>query len=182
MANQYRGQTPFRALGREMFVVYGLQEIAEAWSVLGFRRPDPLAPPLAEERDEPVYDGRTGDPVTDEQGLPVFRRRRVLLDAAARQQRVQEAFDAAFTNPDVPARIACLRIGLRRWEKAAGHTLTPEEFQSLLDELGAEGIGALHITALINATRGPAQPAEEGGGGDPNAPSAVSASLISTTW
>lgn len=181
MANQYRGQTPFRALGREMFVVYGLQEIAEAWSALGFRRPDPLAPPVAEERDEPLFDGRTGDPLIDEQGLPVFRRRRVLLDAAARQQRVQESFDACFTNPDVPARIACLRIGLRRWEKTSGHTLTADEFQALCDELGAEGLGALHISALINATRsGPAT--EEGGGGDPNAPSAVPASSTSTTW
>lgn len=180
MANQHRGQTPFRALGREMFVVFGLQEIAEAWSALGFRRPDPLAPPLAEERDEPVYDGRTGDPTVDEQGLPVFRRRRVLLDAAARQQRVQEAFDATFTNPDVPARIACLRIGLRRWEKEAGHALTPVEFQTVCDELGVEGLAALHVAALINATRG-APASDEGGGGDPNAPSAAPASSTSTT-
>lgn len=180
MANQYRGQTPFRALGREMFLVYGVRELAEAWSALGFRRPDPLAPPLAEERDEPLVDGRTGDPVLDEQGLPKFRRRRVYLDAAGRQQRIQDAFDAAFTNPTIPDRRTCVRIGLARWEKAAGSRLTEDEFEALCDELGLEGLSALHMAGFINATRAPrVEGAAEGP--DPNAQGAAPASSTSST-
>jgi hypothetical protein len=182
VANQYRGQTPFRALGREMFLVYGVRELAEAWSALGFRRPDPLAPPVVEERDEPLVDGRTGDPVLDEQGLPTFRRRRVYLDAAGRQQRVQDAFDAAFTNPTIPDRRICVRLGLGRWEKAAGVRLSEDEFEQLCDELGLEGLSALHIAGFINATRAPRA---EGGraeeGPDPNAPGAAAASSTSST-
>lgn len=179
MANQHRGQTPFRALGREMFLVYQTRELAEAWSALGFRRADPLAPPVAEERDEPVLDKRTGDPVIDEAGLPTFRRRRVLLDAAGRQQRIQDAFDAVFTNPDIPARRTCLRIGLARWEREAGHRLTDDEFEQVCDELGLEGLSALHFAAFINATR--AEVGEQTEGRDPNAPGAGPASSTSST-
>lgn len=200
MANQYRGQTPFRALGREMYVVYMTKELAEAWSALGFRRADPLAPPVAEERDEPVRDTKTGDPVYDaligpdgqpvtdpetgevvaDRDRPRFVRRRVLLDAAGRQQRMQDAFDAVFTNPDIPARRTCIRIGLQRWEQEVGQKLTADEFEQLCDELGLEGLSALHVAAFINATRVP--PLKESGSGrDPNASSAAPASSTSST-
>lgn len=178
MANQHRGQTSFRALGREMYLVYGTREIAEAWAALGFRRPDPLAPPLVEDRDEPMLDPKTGDPVVDEQGLQRFVRRRAFLDAAGRQQRVQEAFDACFSNPEVPARRTCVRIGLGRWEKEAGARISDDEFERLCDELGLEGLSALHVAAFINAVR--VAPVE-GEGRDPNAPSAAPASSTSST-
>ncbi len=176
MANQHRGQTGFRALGREMYLVYGTREIAEAWSALGFRRADPLAPPLAEERDEPALDKTTGNPLVDETG-PVFVRRRVLLDAATRQERVQEAFDAVFTNPEVPARRTCVRIGLRRWEREVGQPLSDEEFERLCDELGLGGLSALHVAAWINACRVPPaeeSPAEAGEGRSPKGSTAFS--------
>ncbi len=180
MANQHRGQTGFRALDREMYLVYGTSEIAEAWSALGFRRADPLAPPMAEERDEPALDRATGNPLHDEAG-PVFVRKRVLLDAATRQERIQEAFDAAFTNPEVPARRTCVRIGLRRWEKEVGQPLSDEDFERLCDELGLEGLSALHVAAWINACRVlPAkEPATEAGEG--RSPKGITASSTSRT-
>lgn len=180
MANQHRGQTPFRALGREMYLVYGTRELAEAWQALGFRRADPLAPPVVEDRDEPVRDRDTGDPVLDEAGLPRFVRRRAFLDAAGRQQRAQEAFDAVFSNPDIPARRTCLKIGLQRWEKEAGAKLTEDEFEDACDELGIEGLSSLHVAAFINAVRVP--PVDgEAEGRDPNAPSAGPAFSTSST-
>lgn len=182
MANEHRGQTPLRALGREMYLVYGVRELAEAWTSLGFRRVDPLAPPVAEERDDPVLDQKTGDPIKDEAGLPKFVRRRLLLDAGTRQARTQEAFDAVFTNPDIPARRTCLRIGLKRWQAETKVALTPEDFEQIEDELGLEGLSALHIAAWINASRVPpaeGEPSTEGR--DPNAPSAESASSTSRT-
>lgn len=179
MANQHRGQTPFRAIGREMYVVYGTRELAEAWAALGFRRPDPLAPALVEDRDEPVRDAATDDPVMDEQGLPRFVRRRAFLDAAGRQQRVQEAFDACFSNPEIPARRTCIRIGLQRWEKEAGAKLSDDDFERVCDELGLDGLSALHVAAFINAVRVP--PVEKTEGRDPNAPSAGPASSTSST-
>jgi hypothetical protein len=156
-----------------MYLVYGTRELAEAWSALGFRRPDPLAPPVVEEWDEPLR----GEP--DEQGLPRFVRRRGLVDAATRQQRAQEAFDAVFTNPDIPARRSCLRIGLQRWEKEAGVKLSDDDFERLCDDLGFEGLSSLHIAAYINAIRVP--PAEGGEDRDPNAPSAGPASSTLST-
>jgi hypothetical protein len=179
VANQYRGQTAFRALGRELYLVYGTRELSEAWTALGFRRPDPLAPSIVEDQDVPVRDAATGDPVLDAQGLPQFVRRRAFLDAAGRQQRVQEAFDACFSNPEIPARRTCLRIGLQRWEKETGTKLTDDEFERLCDELGIEGLSALHVAAFINAVRVP--PVEGAEGRDPNAPSAVPASSTSST-
>jgi hypothetical protein len=181
MANTYRGQTPFKALGREPYIVYGTREIAEAWTALGFRRPDPLAPPMVEDRDEPMRDRATGDPVLDEQGLQRFVRTRAYLDAAGRQQRVQEAFDACFSNPDVPARRTCIRIGLQRWEKEVGKRLTDDEFEQLCDELGVEGLAALHVGAFINAVRTPPVEGTKPEGRDPNAPSAEPASSTSST-
>jgi len=170
--NPHRGQTPFRALGREMYMVYGTRELAEAWSALGFRRPDPYAPPVAEEWDERAE----GE---DDRGLPRFIRRRGLVDAATRQQRVQEAFDATFTNPEIPARLTCVRIGLQRWEKEAGSRLTDDEFEKLCDELGLDGLSSLHIATFVNAIRVP--PAEGAEGRDPNAQSAGPASSTSST-
>ena len=179
MANQHRGQTPFRALGLEAYVVFGTRELEKCWTALGFRRPDPLAPSLVEDRDELVRDKATGDPVLDEAGLPQFVRRRAFLDAAGRQQRVQEAFDACFSNPDIPARRTCLRIGIDRWERERGSKLTDDEFERLCDELGIEGLSALHVAAFINAVRVP--PVEGAEGRDPNAPSAGPASSTSST-
>lgn len=179
MPNPHRGQTPFRALDREMYLVYGTRELAEAWSALGFRRPDPYGAPIAEERDEPVRDPSTGAQLLDEQGLGRFTRKRVLVDAADRQQRVQEAFDACFTNPEIPARRTCLRIGLGRWERETGARLTDDEFERLCDELGLEGMSALHIAAFVNAVRVP--PVEGAEDRDPNARSAGPASSTSST-
>jgi len=181
VANQHRGQTPFRALGREMYLVYGVRELAEAWSALGFRRPDPYAPPLVEDRDEPMRDPETDDPMLDEQGLPRFLRRRVYLDAAGRQQRVQEAFDACFSNPEIPARRTCIRIGLQRWEKEAGAPLTENEFELLCDDLGLEGLTALHVATFINAVRVPPMEGTQSESRDPK-PSAVPASSMSSTF
>lgn len=181
MANQHRGQTAFRALGREIYIVYGTREIAEVWSALGFRRADPLAPPVMEERDEPASDPKTGLAIRDEAGLPVFVRRRVLLDAAERQMRIQEAFDAVFTNPDVPARRTCIRIGLRRWEKEAGQPLTEEQFEELCDELGLEGLNALHVAAWINACRVPPPTDATAVSGEARDPKGSAASSTSST-
>jgi hypothetical protein len=160
-----------------MYLVYGTRELAEAWSALGFRRPDPMAPPVAEEWDEPLHDS-TGAPTLDEQGLPRFVRRRGLVDVATRQQRVQEAFDACFTNPEIPARRTCVRVGLQRWEKEVGAKLSGDEFEALCDELGLDGLSSLHIATFVNSIRVP--PAEGGEGADPNAPSAVAASSTSS--
>ncbi|KKK76434.1 hypothetical protein LCGC14_2863660, partial [marine sediment metagenome] len=82
MANPNRGEVAFTALGREMFVQYGTREIAEAQAALGFHRPDPQQPNVAEDVDVPVYaDAAQEKPKLDGRQRPVFRRQRVLIDA-----------------------------------------------------------------------------------------------------
>ncbi len=191
MPNAHRGETVFRALGREMFLVYGTREIAEAWTALGFRRPDPLAPATHEDVSvEEVYEeepGKTAKRVVV---------RRVLVDFAARYERIKDAFDTVFLNPDPEALRKCIAIGLRRclasnpetvlleggrWEKRSG--LSDQQFDELCEQLTYSGLHALHVSTYLNCLRATPQADEgdEAGGRDPNAPGAVSASSTSST-
>lgn len=109
MANLLRGEVPFTALGCEMFVQYGTRELAEAQTALGFRRPDPQQPDLAEAVDE----------VVEKDGVRTVQRLTVVVDAAMRQARMIKAFEACLMNPDPEAALIFFRIGLRPWERAA---------------------------------------------------------------
>lgn len=160
MPNEHRGEVTFRALGRELFLVYGTREIAEAWSALGFRRPDPLQPVAFEE-----VDGR-----------------RAKVGFPERYQRTKDAFDIVFTNPDPEALRKILRIGLGRCERASGAKMSDGDFELLCDELGMAGLGALHVATYINALQ--STPGADDGAAedsDPNAQSAAPASSTSST-
>lgn len=171
--NAHRGETPFRALGRDMFLVYGMEEIARMQAALGFRRPDPQLPTTIETvpLSRRLEDGSLGA-VLGEDGQPATRR--VIVDYAERHERTIRAFDAAFMAPRIDDLIRCVRIGLRRWERTQPAPLTEEEFEMLCDELGQVGLAELHAQATLNGMRVPALSGAEGQ--DPNAPGAASAS------
>lgn len=172
--NAHRGETPFRALGRDMFLVYGMEEIARMQAALGFRRPDPQLPvtievvPVSERLKDGtlvvVLDEDTGEPQT----------RRVVVDYAERHDRTIRAFDAAFMAPRVDDLVRCVRIGLRRWERTQPVPLSEHEFETLCDELGQVGLAELHARATLNGMRVPALSGSEDQ--DPNVPRAASAS------
>ena len=146
MANPIRGEVAFTAGGREMFVQYGTREIAAAQAALGFHRPNPQQPDVAEDVDVPVYaDGR---PKLDSRQRPVFRRQRVLVDARERQRRMIQAFDACLMNPDPEASVAFLRVGLHPWQRSTGSKHTEEAVQEIVQALGLERIRLLHMQAL----------------------------------
>jgi len=159
MPNEHRGEISFGALGRELFVVYGTREIAEAWSALGFRRPDPFQPVAFEE-----VDGR-----------------RVRIGFAERYQRVKDAFDAVFINPDPEALRKCIRCALGRWERQGGTKLSDVEFEQLCDEQGLAGLAKLHFTTYLSALKSSPVEGESAEDSDPNAPSAAPVSLTSST-
>lgn len=153
MANLVRGEVPFVAAGREMFLAYGTREIAEAQAALGFRRPDPFQPDVAEEIDSPVFEpatteGRPPTPKLDAAGLPVFRRVRTLVDAAERQRRMLAAFEATLMQPDPEGLLTFFRIGLRRWERQSGTKLSEEAFQQAVDRLGLVKLRTMHYQAV----------------------------------
>lgn len=147
MANQSRGQVPFRALGRDLFIQYGCREIAEIQTALGFRRPDPFTPDVVEDVDEPVA-GPGGAQKVDDKGVPVFVRRKILVNAKERQRRMLVAFDACLLNPDPEAAVGLLRVGLRPWQRETSQRLPDELFGRIVDSLGLERIKMLHFEAL----------------------------------
>lgn len=149
MANMNRGQVPFTVHGRQMYLQYGTREIAEAQAALGFRRPDPQQPDVVEDVDVPVFvDAQRETAKVDDDGLPIFRRERVLVNAAERQRRMLAAFDACILNPDPEAKVAFLRIGLRPWQREQSATFTEEWFDGVVQALGLTRIGLLHMQAL----------------------------------
>ena len=149
-----RGQVPFSASGRDLFLCYGTREFAEAQTALGFRRPDPQLPDLAEEVDTPLEevvgegkDRRLG-PKRDAAGLPMFRRDRVLVDHAERQRRMIAGFEAVLMNPDLEAMLVFFRIGLRSWERSANAKLSDEQFQEIVAAVGLVRMKEAHYEAI----------------------------------
>ncbi len=140
MANLLRGQVPFKASGREMFICYGTREIAEAQTALGFRRPDPFQPDTVEEVG--VQAGK------DPGGRPTFRVEQRLIDAPERQRRMLAAFEAVLMNPDPEASLALFRVGLRPWTRETGQRLSDEQLAGVVDALGLVQIRLLHMQAL----------------------------------
>ena len=161
MANVIRGEVPFRAAGRDMFVQYGTRELAEAQAALGFRRPNPHQPDIAEEVDEPVEEG--GMVKQDAAGV-VYRRVRVIVDAAMRQRRMVDAFEACWMRPDPEAALTCFRVGLRPWERRAGTKLSDEQFDAITRALGLARIQLLHMEAVSAGLYLKGEEEEEGGG------------------
>lgn len=176
MSNRLRGDTPFDAACLQKFkvqpyVCYGTREIARIQGALGPRPIDPYAPDTAIEEDVPVID-RVQDPKSGrwsrqqkvENGLPVFERKRVLLNHAQRQQRWLEFVNARFGNPDDEALAICLRHGLERWAREAeapivDHMLEAGLFDEVREELGRVRLHALQAQAIaagtfIEGTRG----------------------------
>jgi hypothetical protein len=149
MANIFRGEVPFKALGRDFFVRYGTREIAEVQAALGFHRPDPFLPEVAEEIDEPVTEHVDGKerPKLDASGQ-VFRRERRLVDADTRQRRMLSAFEATMMNPDPEAVLVFFRASLRPWERSEGHSISDATFHALVDALGMVRLKELHMGAL----------------------------------
>lgn len=150
MANIIRGEVPFRAAGRDLFVCYGTREVAEVQTALGFRRPSPHQPDVAEEVDEPVEElGADGQrkPKTDALGV-VYRKVRVLVDAAVRQRRMIDAFQAVWMQPDPDAALVCFRVGLQRWERQHGVKLSEQDFGAIVQALGLARIHLLHMEAV----------------------------------
>ncbi len=145
MANLIRGEVPFRAAGRELFLQYGTREIAEVQAALGFRRPDPFQADVVEEVDVAVEEG--GKPKVDELG-EVFRRRRLLVDASERQRRMVAAFEACWMDPDPEAAVVFLRYGLRPWERQSGAKLTEEAFHEIVRAIGLARMKTLHFQAI----------------------------------
>jgi hypothetical protein len=168
MANLIRGEVPFRAAGRDLFVQYGTREIAEAQTALGFHRPDPYQRDVVEEVDEAVA-GKV-----DEAGLQVFRRQRVLIDAAERQRRMVAAFEACVMRPDPEASVVFLRVGLQPWQRSTGTKLSDDDVWAIVNGLGLAAINLLHWKAISNGSYLKGE--EDGGEGSGKAESAVSAS------
>lgn len=146
MANLNRGEIPFRARGRELYLQYGTREIAEVQTALGFHRPDPYQPDTLEEIAEPVLEG--GKPKLDAEGMEVYRRRRVRVDAVERQRRMLAAFEACLMNPDPEATLVFFRIGLGPWQRATQTRLVDEGFYEVVRELGLNEIKLLHYKAI----------------------------------
>lgn len=177
MANEHRGETPFVALGREMYVVYRTPELAAMRSALGFGRPDPLAAPRVEEIE-----------VEEEREVEAGKwekfavKKRQVIGFAERQARLLAAFEATFMSPGPDDLMVMLREGLRPWEQVAGVKLSDEEFRRMVGELGFAGAQNLHLRA-VGAALGVGQDekpktSEEG---DPNGASAAGASSTSST-
>ncbi len=187
MPNTYRGETPFRALGREMFLVYRTQEIAAMQAALGFCRPEPLVKPTAEQvpalnlrkngfgQLEHVLDvDSRALAALDAEGSPTMRT--VIVDVKERRRRMVEAFDAAYMSPMASELLVMVRCGLGPWERDNGK-LTDREFEQLCEDMGFAGLNQLHQESLQNsiATMLPAAESD-GEGDDPNAKSPESAS------
>lgn len=151
MANLLRGQVPFSASGRDLFLCYGNRELAEAQAALGFRRPDPQLPDVAEEVDVPVRmrgEDRQVGPQIDAAGLPVFRRDRILVDHAERQRRMIAGFEAVLMNPDPEAMLRFFRIGLGPWERANAAKLSDEQFHDIVRAVGLVRMKEIHYDAI----------------------------------
>lgn len=174
MANLIRGEVPFKASGRQLFVCYGTREIAEIQAALGFRRPDPFQPDVVEEEDVPVEED--GQPKLDKEGLQVFARRRTLVGAAERQRRMLAAFEACWMNPDPEAALVCFRIGLHPWERQSGTKLSDEAFHEIVRKIGLVRMKKLHYQAI---TFGSYLKGEEEDGGEGEGKE-VAASVSST--
>lgn len=134
MANLLRGQVEFEAVGLTLYVCYGTREIAEAQAALGFRRPDPHQPDVAEDVD-----------IMTEAGI---QRQRVIVDATMRQARMIAAFEACLMNPDPEAALIFFRVGLRPWERETGTKLSEETIHKLVRAIGLMRMRSLHFTAI----------------------------------
>lgn len=196
MANRLRGDTPFEAACLQTFklppyVCYRNRDIARIQGKLGPRPSDPYAADIAIEEDvrviERVQVPGTGEwtirQKTDEKGLPVFDRRRVLLDHEQRQLRWIEFVNARFTRPDEDALATCLRHGLERWATECGapvvdHMLDAALFEQVREELGSVALFALHARAVTNSTF---VTGTQGDDTDTKAPSGAAVSSTSST-
>jgi len=165
MANLLRGQVPFEAAGRALYLCYTTSEIAQIQTALGFRRPDPFQPDHVEEVDVPVME-KVGDKggvrqKRDEKG-PVFRLERKVIDAAERQARMISAFEACWMRPDPEASLIIFRIGLRQWEREKGTKLTDAGFDEIAQALGLGEINLLHMQAVAHGVYLNGQESDEG--------------------
>ena len=125
MANLLRGEVPFSAAGRDLFLQYKTREVAEIQAALGFRRPDPFQPDTVED----VGVVLSTDP-------EMLGTRQMIIDADERQRRMVAAFEAAWMNPDPQAALVCFRIGLQPWERQTGTKLTDAAFHEIVDAVG----------------------------------------------
>lgn len=170
MANLFRGEVPFKAAGRELFACYGTRELAEIQTALGFRRPDPFQPDKVEEVDEPVVERVKVDEdwaerqKLDDQGLPLFRRTRVLVDHAERQRRMLAAFEAVWMRPDPEAALVIFRISLKPWERRVVTKLLDSEFAQIVNALGMTRINLIHMQAIAHGVYLKGEEEEDGEG------------------
>lgn len=178
MANLFRGEVPFRAGGRELYVRYGTREIAEVQAALGFQRADPFLKDEVEDVDVPVFERVDSKrrPKLDAAGLQEFRRERILVDADVRQARMVAAFEAVLLNPDPAAAVTFFRVGLRPWQREAGVKFTEDQVLELVDELGLVSLKTLHAKALSFGSylKGTQDQEEESGEGKAQAAAASS--------
>jgi hypothetical protein len=181
VANLFRGEVPFKAAGRDLFVCYGTPELAEIQTALGFRRPDPFQPDRVEEVDEPILErAKVGEKWVerqklDEQQLPAFRRTRVLVDHAERQRRMLAAFEAVWMQPDPEAALVIFRISLKAWERRVVTKLLDSEFAQIVRALGVTRINLLHMQAIAHGVYLKGEEEEDGEG------KATGAVSVSTT-
>lgn len=149
MANLLRGQVPFKALDRDLYIQYTTTAIAEVQAALGFRRPDPLQPDVLQEVDEQQFlDLARTKPKLDNEGRPVYVRRPVLLNANERQRRMVDAFEACLIHPDPAAAVVFFRAGLKPWLATQVRALPDGFVADVIDALGLQRIQLLHADAL----------------------------------
>jgi hypothetical protein len=185
MSNPYRGETPFQALGREMFLAYRTPELAAMQQALGFAQPDPLVRSYAEQlpalnlittkagvEHATDADGRLLAALNSD-GSP--RLRTVIVDVRERRRRIIEGFDAALLQPTADELLKMVRCGLAPWE-SKNAKLTAAEFDELVLELGFIGLSELHQKTLANSYRVMLPESQDDSGGDPNAQSPESVS------
>ncbi len=185
MANTYRGETPFRALGRDLFIAYRTPEIGAIQRALGYCEP-PGQPARVTTEQVPALNLTAGtrEHVADEDGRMLaalnedgtVKMRTVIVDSAERRRRFIEAFDAALLHPSADELTTMVRCGLAPWEHDNGR-LSPEEWARLVEELGFAGLQLLHSSAVAAAYRVmlPAAEKEEPKDDDPNATRPASA-------
>lgn len=175
--NEHRGDVPFRALGRELFLAYRTSGLAKMQSALGFRRPDPLAAPTWEE----IVTEEELEDVTDPgKWVKTAVTKRQLIGFTERQARILSAFEAVFLNPGPGDLLVMVRIGLEPWEKQTGTKLTDEEFENLAIEFGQVGLRDLHFRTVGAALGGGEEGKPAAGDDDPNGESAAAVSSTST--
>jgi hypothetical protein len=190
MVNAHRGEVPFRALGRDLFLVYRTQELGAMQTALGFCRPGTFVKPTTEQVPalnlkkkngkvvQPLQQVQDDDgqllAALDKHGKPKMRT--VIVTPHEQHRREIEAFDAIMLKPAARELPTLIRCGLACWERE-NEKLTDAQFDELLEEVGFFELAALHQQALEHCYR-TGLPEEETlpEGDDPNGKSPATAS------